>query len=116
MKWSDSRMKRFGICAVLAASAVLAGCGGSGGDAAAPVQIGGASGAELADVQVLHLGNGTEIQTLDPQIGQEVQGANVMRDVFEGLVGEAANGDLVPGAAESWTMTPDGKQYVFALR
>jgi oligopeptide transport system substrate-binding protein len=109
-------MKRVGNCAAAAASLLLAACGGAGGGGEAPVRVGGPSGTELAAVQVLRLGNGTEIQTLDPQIGQEVQGANVMRDVFEGLVGEAPNADLVPGAAESWTMTPDGKKYVFALR
>jgi oligopeptide transport system substrate-binding protein len=105
-------MKRFGVCALLAASSLLAACGGN----EAPVQVGGASGTELADVQVLRLGNGTEIQTLDPQIGQEISGSNVMRDLFEGLVGEAPNGDLVPGTAESWTVSPDGKTYVFTLR
>jgi oligopeptide transport system substrate-binding protein len=110
-------MMRFGIWTAAAASVLLAACGGgAGGNGQAPVQIGGPSGTDLADVQVLRLGNGSEIQTLDPQIGQEVQGANVMRDVFEGLVGEAPNGDLVPGAAESWTASPDGKKYTFALR
>jgi ABC-type oligopeptide transport system substrate-binding subunit len=110
-------MKRFGMWAVAAASTLLAACGGGARDGAgAPAAIGGTSGNELADVQVLRRGNGTEIQTLDPQIGQEVQGANIMRDLFEGLVGKAPNGDLVPGAAESWTVSPDGKKYTFALR
>ena len=41
---------------------------------AATGRVGGASGTELADVQVLHLGNGAEIQTLDPHRNQEVPG------------------------------------------
>jgi oligopeptide transport system substrate-binding protein len=107
-------MKRVGLLVAAVASCALTACGGGASASRAP--IGGASGKELADIQVIHLGNGTEIQTLDPHRGEEVQGANVMRDLFEGLVGEAANGDLVPGAAESWTMTSDGKTFTFALR
>src|SRR6185436_14128435 len=122
MEWSDSRMKRSGALAavVVAASILLAACGGGGGNgtpaAQATVQVGGATGKELADVQILRIGNGTEIQTLDPHRGEEVQGSNVQRDLFEGLVNEAPNGDIVPGVAESWTMSDDGKTYVFHLR
>ena len=106
-------MKRLKMWAAAGASALLVACGGG---ASGGAKIGGASGTDLAAAQVLHRGNATEIQTLDPQISQEVSGANVMRDLFEGLVGKAPNGDLVPGAAESWTVSPDGKQYTFALR
>jgi oligopeptide transport system substrate-binding protein len=109
-------MKRLGILAALAAGLALAGCGGGGGPSAPAVQIGGATGTELAERQVLHIGNGAEIQSLDPHRGEEVQGSNVQRDVFEGLVNEAPNGDLIPGAAESWTVSGDGKTYVFNLR
>ncbi len=110
-------MKRLGIWTAAAASVLLAACGGgSGGNNQVPLKVGGATGTELADAQVIRLGNGTEIQSLDPQISQEVQGANIMRDIFEGLIDEAPSGDLVPGAAESWTQSPDGKKYVFALR
>jgi oligopeptide transport system substrate-binding protein len=111
-------MKRLGLLAGAAASMALGACdGGAGGEArAASGPIGGASGTELADVQVIRIGNGTEIQTLDPHRGEEVQGANVMRDLYEGLVDEAANGDLIPGAAESWTRSDDGKTFTFALR
>lgn len=106
-------MKRFGVLAAVA-NLALAACGG--GDGAAGSAIGGASGKELADFQVLHLGNGTEIQSLDPHRGEEVSGSNVQRDVYEGLIDEAPNGDLVPGVAESWTVSDDGKTYVFNLR
>ena len=57
------------------------------------------SGTELAERQVLHVGNGAEIQTLDPHRGEELPGSNVHRDLYEGLVNEAPNGDLVPGVA-----------------
>src|SRR5690606_3875207 len=38
------------------------------------------------------------------------------RALFEGLVAEAPNGDLIPGAAESWEISEDGKVYTFRLR
>jgi len=110
--------KRFGGFAVLVAALALAGCGGgSGTDAGAPAaQIGGPSGTELAERQVLHIGNGAELQSLDPHRSEDVPSSNVHRDVYEGLVNEAPNGDLVPGAAASWTVSDDGKTYVFNLR
>jgi oligopeptide transport system substrate-binding protein len=110
---------RLGGLFSLAALLALAGCGGADDAAGAgggAVQIGGPSGTELAERQVLHLGNGTEIQTLDPHRGEEIQGSNIQRDLYEGLVNEAPNGDLVPGAAESWTVSADGKLYTFRLR
>jgi oligopeptide transport system substrate-binding protein len=110
-------MKRLGLLAALAGTSMLSACGGVGGDAkAATAPIGGATGTELAGVQVLRLGNGAEVPTLDPQKNQAVNGADVLRDLFEGLVGEKPNGDLEPSGAESWTTSPDGKTYTFALR
>jgi len=102
------------VALVAATAAALAGCDAFGNDTG--TRVGGASGLELAAHQVLHLGNGVEIQTLDPQRNEDVSGANVLRDLFEGLVAEAPNGDPEPGAAESWTVSDDGKTYVFALR
>ena len=110
-------MKRFGVWAAAAMGLALAACGGGGdGAPAAGSKIGGDSGTELADVQVLRLGNGGEVETIDPQRIQSVQASHVARDLFEGLIAEAPNGDLEPGAAESWTVGEDGKTYRFALR
>jgi oligopeptide transport system substrate-binding protein len=102
------------IAFIASASAAMAGCDALGNDVV--VRVGGATGRELAKDQVLHLGNGVEIQTLDPQRNEDVSGSNVLRDLYEGLVEEATNGDPAPGAAESWTVSDDGKTYVFVLR
>jgi oligopeptide transport system substrate-binding protein len=111
-------IKSYGVVAMFAA-ALAAGCGGGqeGGTAGGPqAQIGGASGTELAERQVLHVGNGAELQSLDPHRSEDVASSNVHRDLLEGLVNEAPNGALVPGAASSWTVSDDGKTYVFNLR
>jgi oligopeptide transport system substrate-binding protein len=108
----------YGFLAMLAA-ALVASCGeGSGaGSAGGPAaQIGGASGTELAAAQVLHVGNGAEPQTLDPHRAEETASFGVLVDIYEGLVSESPNGDLIPGVASQWTISDDAKTYVFNLR
>ena len=97
---------------------VLAACGGSGPQET-PLRhgpIGGESGEELADIQILHRGNGTEPQSLDPHRAEGVPSSNILRDLFEGLVAEAPNGELIPGAAQAWEISEDGLTYTFTLR
>jgi oligopeptide transport system substrate-binding protein len=72
------------------------------------------SGAALADT--IHRGNGAEPGTLDPQLSTGVPEGNILRDTLEGLVIEAADGSLLPGAAESWTISDDGTVYTFKMR
>lgn len=91
----------------------LYGCGAET-DRAEP--IGGASGQELAEEQVLRWGNGAEPGSLDPHRTQGVPGSNIGRDLFEGLTSEAPDGTVIAGAAESWEISDDGKTYRFFLR
>ncbi len=65
---------------------------------------------------ILRRGNGAEPQTLDPHRAQGVPASNILRDLFEGLVSEAPDGSLVPGVAESWSISEDGLTYRFKLR
>lgn len=64
----------------------------------------------------LERGNGPEPGTLDPHRCQEVACGNVLRDLFEGLVTEDARGRLIPGMAESWQVSADGRRWTFVLR
>jgi len=100
---------------------LLVGCGGGnelGGSSPAQraVPIGGVSGEQLAEAQVLHWGNAGEPGSIDPHRGEGTPGSNIQRDLFEGLINEAPNGDLQPGAAESWEINDDGLTYTFNLR
>ena len=97
---------------------LLNACGNPDQSAATAVDygpIGGASGAELAAEQTLHKSNGAEPQTLDPHKSQGIPASNILRDVFEGLVIEAPDGSLIPGAASRWEISDDGLVYRFYL-
>jgi|HubBroStandDraft_1064217.scaffolds.fasta_scaffold00061_32 oligopeptide transport system substrate-binding protein len=71
---------------------------------------------ELAESQVLRLGNQTEPGTMDPQLSEGIQDSNIERDLYEGLVTHDKEAKVVPGAAESWSISPDGLVYTFKLR
>ncbi len=67
--------------------------------------------------QILHVGNGQEPQELDPHIITGVSEIKILSALFEGLVGQdPTNLDPIPGAAESWEISPDGLSYTFHLR
>jgi len=66
--------------------------------------------------KTLRKGNGAEPATLDPHRAQGVTASNILRDMIEGLVAEAPDASLIPGAAERWEISPDGLVYTFYLR
>jgi oligopeptide transport system substrate-binding protein len=73
------------------------------------------AGVKLAANQELVRGNGTEVASLDPQKTEGVPESNVIRDLLEGLVNQDADGNIIPGVAESWETT-DNKTFTFHLR
>lgn len=56
-----------------------------------------------------------EPNSLDPT-RVNTGGQFTLRDLYEGLAIYNAAGEIVPGAAESWTVSPDGTVYTFKLR
>ncbi len=65
---------------------------------------------------VYNRGSAAEPETVDPHKTSTVYEAHVLRDLFEGLVMQNNKAELIPGAAESWTISDDGKTYTFKLR
>ncbi|MGH8048795.1 MAG: peptide ABC transporter substrate-binding protein, partial [Chthoniobacterales bacterium] len=60
--------------------------------------------------------NGAEPETLDPAIITGQPELRIVESLFEGLTTFDRQGRAVPGVAESWTISPDKKTYVFKLR
>ena len=65
---------------------------------------------------VLHRGNGTEPDSLDPHRAGGTWESNIIGDMFLGLTTEDVQGKAIPGSAESWTVSEDGLTYTFTLR
>ncbi|WP_428774589.1 ABC transporter substrate-binding protein [Vibrio sp.] len=72
-------------------------------------------GTKLAAKQELVRGNGTEVASIDPHKTEGVPESHVIRDLLEGLVNQDADGNTIPGVAESWDTT-DNKTFTFHLR
>ena len=72
-------------------------------------------GASFARADLYRRGEPGEPETLDPQKTQTVIEADVVYDLFEGLLTYDADGRLVPGVARSWTISDDGLSYTFDL-
>lgn len=76
------------------------------------VVLAGAGSAEM----IYHRGNTGEPETLDPGKASSVPEANILFDLFEGLVMPDARGNIIPGVAQSWQISPDQTVYTFKLR
>ena len=69
-----------------------------------------------ADSKTLHRGNAAEPETLDPHRATTPYEANIIGDMFIGLMTENAAGDAVQGAARNFVQNADGTRYTFTLR
>ncbi len=104
---------------IIITSLLLLGCGPKPNNETSTTKsliIGGPSGNELAQEQVFRKNNGSDPGTLDPHRAEGVPASNVLRDLYEGLISEAANGEYIPGVAQSWSISEDGKTYRFKIR
>jgi len=65
---------------------------------------------------VYNRGSAAEPESLDPHKTSTIYEAHILRDLFQGLVMQDVKANLIPGAAESWTVSDDGTVYTFKLR
>ncbi len=91
------------IAMVLAVSVLLTGCGSKQPDAS-------------AKVMKTSFNAGAEPKTLDPAISTGVPESHIQTALFEGLTRKGEGEKVMPGIAESWTTSPDGKVVTFKLR
>lgn len=67
--------------------------------------------------QVMHIGNGTDIQGVDPATTTGMPEYHIQMALFEGLVSKDPKTlDTVPGVADRWSISEDGMKYEFHIR
>ena len=64
----------------------------------------------------LHAANQNDPETLDLPKTSLVIEDNIVSDLFVGLFTDDIKGEPIPGAAQSWTTSPDGLTWIFKLR
>ena len=70
----------------------------------------------LAAPADLVIANGDEPQTLDPAIVTAQLDQRICLAIYEGLTSCDPAGNIVPGVAQTWDLSPDGRTYTFHLR
>ena len=101
------------LTAILKAAAVAALVAGAQAHAAGTHPV---TGEALSDDQTFTYRLLDQFPTLDPQLNEEVAGFHVIRDLFEGLLSQDADGNLVPGVATSYAASDGNRTYTFTLR
>jgi peptide/nickel transport system substrate-binding protein len=105
-----TRSRRFAAAAIglilLATSAACATSGPSGGSA---------SGDPVSGGEVTYLVDQTQL-TLDPAVSPATVTGLVTRPIFDSLVVQAGPTRFEPWLASRWDVSPDGREYTFALR
>jgi oligopeptide transport system substrate-binding protein len=74
------------------------------------------AGTQLADDQTFTYRVLDEHSSVDPQVVEDVSGSEIVRDLFEGLFNQDADGNLVPGVALDFVANDDNTQFTFNLR
>ncbi|WNC15323.1 peptide ABC transporter substrate-binding protein [Brevibacillus brevis] len=107
------------MSSILVLGAALAGCGGN---AAKPADTGASQGSAPAaekpasGPKVLRVNLHSEPPTADPGIAEDSTSGTIVRATFEGLTRTGEDGKVHEAAAESYTVSEDGKTYTFKLR
>ena len=74
------------------------------------------TGETLAEDQTFTYSLLDEFTSADPQIVEDVSGSAFARDLFEGLMNQDADGNLIPGVATGFTTNDAKDVYTFTLR
>lgn len=95
--------------AMMLSVSLLAGCGSTNGDSSKKE--------ESSKPKTLIYARGADSTGLDPAFVSDGESGKVIANVYEGLVKyKNSSTEIEPALAESWTISDDGKEYVFNLR
>src|SRR5699024_8776026 len=97
----------------LAATTLLAACGGTAADS---TESNASSGTTEASDNILDVQFDVEVASLDPQIGTDGASFQVVASMMEGLYQLDPDGNAVPGMAEKTEVSEDGLTYTFTIR
>ena len=75
-----------------------------------------ATAASADEKKILPVQVGPDPETIDPAINSAVDGGNMLLHFFECLLTVDQNGEIAPGAAETWEVSDDGLVWTFHLR
>ena len=116
-------MKMKNIAAVAMAGCMAASLAACGGSASTTTETSSAASTEAATGEestgtasgfTVQLGSNPE--TLDPALNNAIDGANTLITVFEPLLLIDENNEVIPGQAESYTVSDDGLVWTFTMR
>ncbi|MFS0558483.1 peptide ABC transporter substrate-binding protein [Brevibacillus sp. 179-C9.3 HS] len=71
---------------------------------------------QAAEPKVIRINLQSEPPTADPGIAEDVTSSTIITAIFEGLTRLGKDGKLHAAAAESYTISEDGKTYTFKIR
>jgi oligopeptide transport system substrate-binding protein len=74
------------------------------------------TGEALAENQTFSYRVLDEFPSIDPGLIEDVEGSHVARQLFEGLLNQDAEGNIIPGVATEHSVSEDGLVYTFTLR
>ena len=72
--------------------------------------------ASLASASEIVYNLGADPRTIDPALNNALDGANVIVNIFDGLMRNGFDDKPEPACAQSWTVSPDGMTWTFTLR
>ena len=104
------------LLTTLLSSLLLVACGGDRTKDGPMAENSTTASTQSSEGVVFHRGNGSEPDTLDPHRSEETSASEILRDLYEGLTTEDIDSNVVPGMAERWDISEDGKTYTFYLR
>ena len=118
-------MKMKNVAAVAMAGCMAASLAACGGSAAASTETSTAASTEAATSEATEATGtatgftvqlGANPETLDPALNSAIDGANTLITVFEPLLLIDENNEVIPGQAESYTVSEDGLTWTFTMR
>ncbi len=74
------------------------------------------TGEVLASDQTFTYRDLDESPSIDPGVAEDSAGSDILRDLFEGLMNQDADGNLVAGVATGFEVSDDNLTYTFTLR